>query len=138
MEALIPDAIAGVSLDYRSSWRADPGDADMVELASRLGIQVADIAGGHATTSSDDFTAVIEVTRVRGADAERLRDINLEANAGSLVSGPTEEVVGGKQVIAVTAGLGLYYFYARGDVLYTVSVLDAAVAAQVLAALSQP
>lgn len=81
MEALIPDAIAGVPLDIRSSWRADPGDADMVDLASRLGIQVEDIAFGGATTTSDNFAAVIEATRVRGADAEQLRDIRLEASA---------------------------------------------------------
>jgi hypothetical protein len=58
---------------------------------------------------------------------------------GSLASGPTEELVGGKQDIATTNFLGHhYYFYAWGDVLYTVSVLDASVAAQVLAALPPP
>jgi len=138
LEALIPDAIAGVPMTKTSS-RADPGDVNMVELASRLGIQVADIAFAHATTTSDDFVATIEATRVSGADAERLRDINLEANAGSLASGPTEELVGGKQVVAVTNNLGYrFYLYASGDVLYTVSVLDASVAAQVLAALPPP
>lgn len=138
LEALIPDAIAGVSLTKTSS-RADPGDGNMVELASRLGIQVADIAFAHATTTSDDFVAIIEATRVSGADAERLRDVMLEASAGSLTSEPSDEVVGGKQVVAVTNDLGYrFYLYASGDVLYTVSVLDASVAAQVLAALPPP
>ena len=58
------------------------------------------------------------------------------ATAGKPIS---EEVVGGKQVVAVTSALGYhYYFYASGDVLYTVSVLDASIAAQVLAALPPP
>lgn len=138
LEALIPDAIAGVSLT-KSSSRADPRDVNMVELASRLGIQVADIAFAHATTTSADFVATIEATRVSGADAERLRDVTLEASAGSLASEPSDEVVGGKQVVAVTNNLGYrFYLYASGDVLYTVSVLDASVAAQVLAALPPP
>jgi hypothetical protein len=48
-------------------------------------------------------------------------------------------MVGGKKVVAVTNSLGHhYFFYASGDVLYTVSVLDASVAAQVLATLPPP
>jgi hypothetical protein len=135
LEALIPDAIAGVSLT-KSSSRAGPENA---ELASRLGIQVADIAFAHATTTSDDFVAVIEATRVTGADAAQLRDITLETIANSLASGPSVEVIGGKQVVAVSNSLGYrFYLYASGDVLYTVSVRDALVATDVLAALPSP
>ena len=134
LEALIPDAIAQFPLT-KSSTRADPEDINVVQLASRLGIQVADIAFAHATTTSDDFVAVIEATRVDGADAGLLRDIMLEASAGGLASEPSDEVVAGKEVATVASSMGRLYLYASGNVLYVVTVLDASVAAEVLAAL---
>ena len=134
LEALIPDAIAQFPLT-KSSTRADPEDINMVQLASRLGIQVADIAFAHATTTSDDFVAVIEATRVDGADAGLLRDIMLEASAGGLASEPSDEVVAGKEVVTVASSMGRLYLYASGNVLYAVTVLDTSVAAEVLAAI---
>ena len=141
LEALMPRTIAGTGFRVESfQWATDPADT----LTPLVGKHAENMCYAFGTPLDPaKLAAGIEVYRIVGVPAIKLRAAMLLKSSLGLTAPSAEQIVGGKQVIVAhftgspmqCCSNGPVYLYANGEALFLVLPANADAAATVLRAL---
>lgn len=141
LEALIPDTIAGLTMDISSSqgdeYLVAPGSSpELVQFLQDVGVSPSDVSLAIGSGYNADFTTSLFmfVIRAKGADSGRLISAFKTASsaAGESPIPWASATVGGKQVETAAANGGNTYLYVKGDVLFWITAAPQTLAEEVI------
>jgi hypothetical protein len=150
LEAMLPKKVGDAALAPRSLTGTDvlaTGDptsiAALQAMLDATGATAADYQFAFSPFKTPAGTdAAVGVFRVKGSDPEKLRDVLIEQGRANNpgIGAPDDGTVGGKKVkiLRVEDSTGTtwsWYYWPKGDVLFYLQTVDAAVAEEVIAGL---
>jgi hypothetical protein len=125
LEALLPDSVDGIALAKLSQTGEQRGMTDADPLLAAFGKHPADLVIASATPSKPPLFG-IGVERLRGVPADQLLAVVLKQMPDAKV---TRTSLGGRQVTYVEYGAWPVWYYATGDLLFSVAGQQETVAA---------
>jgi len=129
LDAVLPDEVGGITIEYESSSGAEVmGSEGMTpeaqEFFDRVGADVSDLSSafGFGLDAEAGTGISIIAFRVAGADEGRLRDEFRSTIEDDETQTVTEEQVAGKSVLALSTegGDASGYVYVKGDIVFIV------------------